>query len=199
MHSRDPTEAQSGINSDGLPPGVDIDIEVCGHCGGSVKVIAYIEDQNVIDRILTHLREREQGRPTLSHLLPLSRAPPWTISSFRTTRIPNLKSARTLLKNVWHGGLHTTVQQWTDMNCAITGQSDFFAAAPLVQSGNAVVAPQPTPGRAFVCLVAASAPLGTGRARAMVSGAFFSPLERRNLDRWRFGILLHICDGRHLK
>lgn len=76
---------------------------------------------------------------------------------------------------------------------------DFLAAAPLAQSGNAVVAPQPTPGRAFVCLVAASTPLGTGRARAMVSEAFFSPLERRNLDRWRFGILLHICDGRHLK
>ena len=124
---------------------------------------------------------------------------PWAISSFRTTRIHSPKSARTLLKNVWHGGLHATVQQWTDMNCAITGQSDFFAAAPLAQSGNAVVAPQPTPGRAFVCLVAASAPLGTGRARAIVSGAFFSPLERRNLDRWRFGILLHICDGRHLK
>ena len=62
MHSRDATEAHSGMNSGGLPPGVDIDIEVCGHCAGSVKVIACIEDQNVIDRILTHLREREQGR-----------------------------------------------------------------------------------------------------------------------------------------
>ena len=82
---------------------------------------------------------------------------------------------------MWHGGLHTTVQQWTDMNCAITGQSDFFAAAPLVQSGNAVVAQQPTPGRAFVCLVAASAPLGTGRARAMVSGAFLVHLSAVNL------------------
>jgi len=88
MHSRDPTEAQSGINSDGLPPGVDIDIEVCGHCGGSVKVIAYIEDQNVIDRILTHLREREQGRPTLSHLLPLSRAPPGPLALFARRESP---------------------------------------------------------------------------------------------------------------
>ena len=52
------------------------DIEVCGHCGGSVKVIACIEDQNVIDRILAHLREKEQGRPTLSHLAPPSRAHP---------------------------------------------------------------------------------------------------------------------------
>ncbi len=28
-----------------------IDIEVCGRCGGSVRVIASIEDQDVIDRI----------------------------------------------------------------------------------------------------------------------------------------------------
>ena len=39
----------------------NIDVEVCGHCGGSVKVIACIEDQDVIDRILAHLREKEQG------------------------------------------------------------------------------------------------------------------------------------------
>ena len=91
MHSRDPTEAQSGINSDGLPPGVDIDIEVCGHCGGSVKVIAYIEDQNVIDSILAHLREKEQDSPTLSHLLPPSRAPPGPLPLFagRESRVPN--------------------------------------------------------------------------------------------------------------
>ena len=46
----------------------NIDVEVCSHCGGSVKVIACIEDQDVINRILAHLREKEQGRPTLSHL-----------------------------------------------------------------------------------------------------------------------------------
>ena len=60
----------------------NIDIEVCGHCGGSVKVIACIEDQDVIDRILAHLREKEQGRPTLSHLVPPSRAPPGPLSLF---------------------------------------------------------------------------------------------------------------------
>ena len=54
----------------------NIDIEVCDHCGGSVKVITCIEDQDVIDRILAHLREKEQGRSTLSHLAPPSRAPP---------------------------------------------------------------------------------------------------------------------------
>jgi hypothetical protein len=40
------------------------------------KRIACIEDQDVIDRILAHLREKEQGRSTLSHLAPPSRAPP---------------------------------------------------------------------------------------------------------------------------
>jgi hypothetical protein len=91
MHSRDATEAQSGLDSAGLPPGVDIDIEVCGHCVGSVKVIACIEDQNVIDRILTHLREREQGRPALSHLAPPSRAPPGPLTLFagRESTAPN--------------------------------------------------------------------------------------------------------------
>ena len=39
----------------------NIDIEVCGRCGGSVKVIACIEDQDVIDTILAHLRDKEQG------------------------------------------------------------------------------------------------------------------------------------------
>ena len=38
----------------------NIDIEVCSRCGGSVKVIACIEEQDVIDRILAHLRETEQ-------------------------------------------------------------------------------------------------------------------------------------------
>ena len=33
-----------------------IDIEVCSHCGGSVRVIACIEDQDIIDRILAQLR-----------------------------------------------------------------------------------------------------------------------------------------------
>ena len=36
----------------------NIDIDVCDRCGGSVQVIACIEDQNVIDSILAHLRER---------------------------------------------------------------------------------------------------------------------------------------------
>ena len=60
----------------------NIDIEVCGRCGGSVRVIACIEDQNVIDGILSHLRDKEQGSPTLPHLAPPTRAPPATLSLF---------------------------------------------------------------------------------------------------------------------
>ena len=61
----------------------NIDIEVCSRCGGSVRVIVEasnrcIEDQDVIDRILAHLREKEQGTPTLPHLATPSRAPPET-------------------------------------------------------------------------------------------------------------------------
>jgi len=59
-----------------------IDIEVCGRCGGSVRVIASIEDQDVIDRILTHLRQKEQETPTRPLLVPPSRAPPGTLPLF---------------------------------------------------------------------------------------------------------------------
>jgi len=55
-----------------------IDIEVCGRCGGSVRVIASIEDQDVIDRILTHLCQKEQETPTRPLLVPPTRAPPGT-------------------------------------------------------------------------------------------------------------------------
>jgi ribosomal protein S27E len=59
-----------------------IDIEVCGRCGGSVRVIASIEDQDVIDRILTHLRQKEQETPTRPLLVPPTRAPPGTLPLF---------------------------------------------------------------------------------------------------------------------
>ena len=60
----------------------NIDTDVCDRFGGSVKVVACIEDQDVIDRILAHLREKEQGRPTLSHLARHSRAPPEPLPLF---------------------------------------------------------------------------------------------------------------------
>jgi transposase InsO family protein len=36
-----------------------------GRCGGSVRVIACIEDQEIIDRILAHLHKTEQAKPAL--------------------------------------------------------------------------------------------------------------------------------------
>jgi hypothetical protein len=65
----------------------NIDIEVCARCGGSARVIVEasnrcIEDQNVIDRILDHLRQKEQETPTRPLLVPPSRAPPGTLPLF---------------------------------------------------------------------------------------------------------------------
>jgi hypothetical protein len=59
-----------------------IDIEVCSRCGGSVRVIACIEDQDIIGRILAHLRDKDQATPTLSALIPSPRAPPGTLPLF---------------------------------------------------------------------------------------------------------------------
>ena len=53
-----------------------VDIEVCGRCGGSLKVIACIEDQDIIDRILAHLRKKEQEAPARPLLVPPTKAPP---------------------------------------------------------------------------------------------------------------------------
>jgi len=60
----------------------NIDIETCGRCGGSLKVIACIEDQDIIDRILTHLLQKEQDTPTRPSLVPPTRAPPETLPLF---------------------------------------------------------------------------------------------------------------------
>jgi len=36
----------------------NIDVEICEHCGGHVKVIASIDDPKVIERILKHLKQK---------------------------------------------------------------------------------------------------------------------------------------------
>ncbi len=60
----------------------NIDIEICARCGGSVRVIACIEDQDIIDRILAHLYEKAQAIPTPPLLIPPPRAPPETLPLF---------------------------------------------------------------------------------------------------------------------
>ena len=47
-----------------------IDIEHCGVCGGTLRVIACIETPDVIERILTHLAARNTG------CIDYTRAPP---------------------------------------------------------------------------------------------------------------------------
>jgi hypothetical protein len=40
----------------------NIDIETCRVCGGAVKVLACIEDPVVIEKILTHLQEKQTSK-----------------------------------------------------------------------------------------------------------------------------------------
>ena len=53
-----------------------IDIETCAHGGGTVKVIASIEDPTVIKQILEHLERRAEAATPVFR--PFARAPPQT-------------------------------------------------------------------------------------------------------------------------
>jgi len=53
----------------------NIDVEICTHCGGPAKVIACVEDQQIIDKILSHLKKKDR-LPSLPNVLPETRAPP---------------------------------------------------------------------------------------------------------------------------
>ena len=52
----------------------NIDIETCPACGGAVRVIARIEDSDVIGKILAHLAGKAAGSEAAQ--LPPSRGPP---------------------------------------------------------------------------------------------------------------------------
>ena len=41
-----------------------IDVELCERCGGALKIIACIEDPQVIAKILTHLERRDRASST---------------------------------------------------------------------------------------------------------------------------------------
>jgi hypothetical protein len=53
----------------------NIDVSVCPKCGGEAKVIASIEDQPIIDKILNHLQV-QGALPPSPELLPAARASP---------------------------------------------------------------------------------------------------------------------------
>ena len=69
---RTPAEQRSAMRwAKRLKRVFQIDVETCPKCGGSVKVIACIEDPPVIERILRHLASKD-----VPGLWPDSRAPP---------------------------------------------------------------------------------------------------------------------------
>ena len=81
--TRPPTERHAAMTrAQRLKRVFSIDIGECGRYGGSVRVIASIEDQNIMDRIIAHLRDREQDIPTPPLLTPPTRAPPETLALF---------------------------------------------------------------------------------------------------------------------
>ena len=55
----------------------NIDVSVCPKCGGDSRVIACIEDQAVIDKILAHFMKKG-ALPPPPELLPATRASPDT-------------------------------------------------------------------------------------------------------------------------
>ena len=76
--NKTPEEKRSAMSwSQRLKRVFNIDVETCVHCGGSVKVIACIEDQEVIDKILSHLKKNDR-LPSNPNALPETRAPPQT-------------------------------------------------------------------------------------------------------------------------
>ena len=93
-----------------------IDIEVCSRCGGSARVIACIEDQDVIDRILDHLRQKEQETPTRPLLLPRAwcHRPERHLGRclFSLGRIPDQQqpTSKEARETAWHERLRALVQ-----------------------------------------------------------------------------------------
>lgn len=70
-----PTERRASLTwSQRLKRVFNIDIEMCARCGGAVKIIACIEDPVVIQKILDHLKSKDETRAPISW--PESRALP---------------------------------------------------------------------------------------------------------------------------
>jgi hypothetical protein len=73
-HDKSPEERRASMNwAQRLKRVFNIDAEVCDQCGGTVKLIACIEDPVVIRKILDHL---DKAAPTEQGRRPQSRAPP---------------------------------------------------------------------------------------------------------------------------
>ena len=81
-----------------------------------------IEDQDIIDKILAHLRDKDPTSSTLPLLIPPSRAPPrpclFSPGRARGSRFQSncTQPSRKPVETVWHELLRAVVQDWTDMN-----------------------------------------------------------------------------------
>ena len=52
----------------------NIDVSTCGHCGGTLRIVASIEESTAIRAILAHFEKR--GARAKAHYRPAARAPP---------------------------------------------------------------------------------------------------------------------------
>jgi len=59
-----------------IAPGdlVNIDVSTCGHCGGTLRIVASIEEPTAIRAILAHFEKH--GALEKAHYRPAPRAPP---------------------------------------------------------------------------------------------------------------------------
>jgi len=73
---KSPAERRRAMNwAQRLKRVFNIDVEVCSHCGGRVRLLACIEDQPVIDQILNHLNRKGTWLTPMS-LIPEGTGPP---------------------------------------------------------------------------------------------------------------------------
>ena len=63
MHARAQRAGAHDVGARLLKRVFDIDIERCTHCGGKLKIIAVIEEPDVIEKILTHIGLSPQPPP----------------------------------------------------------------------------------------------------------------------------------------
>ncbi|KTC81966.1 hypothetical protein Lcin_3036 [Legionella cincinnatiensis] len=56
----------------------NIDVSICSHCRGNMRIIAWIEERAVIDKILLHIEQKQKSQ-TPFYCSSDIRAPPVTI------------------------------------------------------------------------------------------------------------------------
>ena len=62
-----------------------MDITICQHCQGDVRIIACIKDKSVIDKILSHINKKPGNQVTVINTLTI-RGPPELVSLIKENR-----------------------------------------------------------------------------------------------------------------